>query len=643
MYDDELGPHMDAGCDATGTTSEAPTAATGVNMGADTAVECELTGLTIDPEDTDITPATTTAGCPVRASRYHALDRGRDRMPWAHEAILEMWSMLETDSDQLEQGAERVEITNDSSCDLELNRRLLSVVDPFRASNFENNAQPEENESRLVAGDTSVVSGATQVVDDEWVVDKQGIYWLKEFVHYKSVGADPGTTRHGRNTPASLVRRACDAFAPRPALGVPDFARLPSELARGCLSRETPLDILPKAGGVPLVSRSQFLWLSYAGLGSLVVRVAAGLRKLKLPDGAYVAVSGYNDFEFVVADFAIAVAGYVCVPIHGTYSEDGAASVVSKVHCSAMCFMRDHASSKSRAQNGGKWTIQGLRDRCPCLRHLVVMDASVTEIGAQLSSDERTTISSFIQWVAPGGNSPAAGTEADDAARDVLPDPFEAVGAAFDEDSSVLTAASGAAPRVTTILFTSGSSGTPKAVAVGVNEFVNDISFPCPDSGVTVSYIPLSHGSDRYKVWSHVVHGARVGFCQFGAENWEWRENNKTDAPGLSAVDLLFEQIRRLKPTSMSCPPNIWAGLHQICRTKSVGPVVNGMDAVAELLGPRIQTMVTGGAPTPESDKTFARRLCRHIGASFSDSYGTTENGAVTEDGYQPRPRYVVI
>jgi long-subunit acyl-CoA synthetase (AMP-forming) len=57
-----------------------------------------------------------------------------------------------------------------------------------------------------------------------------------------------------------------------------------------------------------------------------------------------------------------------------------------------------------------------------------------------------------------------------------------------------------------TVLFTSGSSGTPKAVAIGVDAFVRDIAGgKVTDSrgaaeSITVSYIPLSHSSDRYKV-----------------------------------------------------------------------------------------------------------------------------------------------
>jgi len=568
-----MGTHIDAGCDATGTTSLPVTEETGVSMGADTAVLCEITGLTIDPENDDLTPKMTNERCATRTPRVHSVSRGKDRLPWAHDAVAHARELIA----QLEPPQQQVA------------RQLLLLVD----SHFDN-------------------------ADDFFTRDKQGLYWLNEFVQFKSMGADVGSPRYGHNTPASLVCRACDAFALRPALGVPDLGDLPAEMAIGCISRETPLDVLPQAASMTLTKRNSFLWITYQDLGLLVTRVAAGLLRLGIAPGSYVAVSGYNDFEFAVADFAIATAGLVCVPIHGTYSNDAAATVINKVHCVALCFMRDHANVETRANAGGKWSVQGLADQCESLTSFVVMDAPAAG-GWDVPNlrDGATTISgSFVEWVA----SPSV-------VSDILPNPFDAKGAVYGDIG-------GEQKRVTTVLFTSGSSGAPKAVAVGVNEFVTDISFACPDTGVTVSYIPLSHGSDRYKVWSHIVHGARVGFCQFGAENWEWRERNKTDSPGLSAVDLLFEQIRRLKPTSMSCPPNIWAGLHEIYRR------TGNLLEVARLLGPNIQTMVTGGAPTPSSDVEFAKVLCRCCGAAFSDSYGTTENGAVTADGFQPRPRW---
>merc|ERR1712054_583302 len=53
------------------------------------------------------------------------------------------------------------------------------------------------------------------------------------------------------------------------------------------------------------------------------------------------------------------------------------------------------------------------------------------------------------------------------------------------------------------------------------------------------------------------------------------------------------------------------------------------------LLGGRMKNLATGGAPTPPRDLEFAQNLCRTMGVSFVDSYGTTESGAISADGQQ--------
>jgi hypothetical protein len=71
-------------------------------------------------------------------------------------------------------------------------------------------------------------------------------------------------------------------------------------------------------------------------------------------------------------------------------------------------------------------------------------------------------------------------------------------------------------------------------------------------------------------------------------------------------ADLLFEQIRRLRPTSMSCPPNIWAGLHQTCRAAggSLGhpghrPGKSGCHWHRQDQGPQVHGFPRAGPPLP--------------------------------------------
>lgn len=67
-----------------------------------------------------------------------------------------------------------------------------------------------------------------------------------------------------------------------------------------------------------------------------------------------------------------------------------------------------------------------------------------------------------------------------------------------------------------TILFTSGSVGRPKGVVVSAASFFNDIcSRNYVEPLVTVSYIPLSHSSDRLKMWEFLGNGGRVGFAHY--------------------------------------------------------------------------------------------------------------------------------
>ena len=126
------------------------------------------------------------------------------------------------------------------------------------------------------------------------------------------------------DTPASLITRACDAFGPRRALGVPDFDTLPPQTkppapsqptgsvdgdscsGGAVLARVTDRTILPTAAAIALEPADGFLWLHYSGLGVLVDRIARGLVELGLAAGSYVAISGYNDFEWAAADFAVA-------------------------------------------------------------------------------------------------------------------------------------------------------------------------------------------------------------------------------------------------------------------------------------------------------------------------------------------------
>jgi len=54
-----------------------------------------------------------------------------------------------------------------------------------------------------------------------------------------------------------------------------------------------------------------------------------------------------------------------------------------------------------------------------------------------------------------------------------------------------------------------------------------------------------------------------------------------------------------------------------------------------------MKALATGGAPTPIHHLEFAQNLCRSIGASFVNSYGTTEAGALASNGRRIGSKFV--
>eukprot|EP00933_Yihiella_yeosuensis_P030246 TRINITY_DN23913_c0_g1_i1.p1 TRINITY_DN23913_c0_g1~~TRINITY_DN23913_c0_g1_i1.p1 ORF type:complete len:968 (-),score=206.74 TRINITY_DN23913_c0_g1_i1:338-3082(-) len=589
IYQNQMLAHLEAGCESkVGVADPADTAeAGGVQMGGSQAVICDVSAVEIDAENNELL-AQEGGTLPWRAGeRVHSIDSGINRRPELHAALQFLHEACAKAKEAAVPGAEEA-------------AALLKSYDPH--------------------------------ADECWVRDKQHFYWLHRHVR---AGRDLGRF----DTPASLALRACDAFAERPCFGIPS-----SELVQdSTLPRRTSRTALPSAAGIKMQKRNGFLWLRYADLGELVRRIASGLLELA-PARSLVAISGYNDLEWVVADISIALAGMASVGIHTTYSPTEVVSVLEAVSPALLCASLDLIGPAGSRE--ARWDVSTLLqssysglstdcDSCKKLLAVVATDASslmarqcLGLVGGSTSSHKRCGVASFLDFVSL--ESKTSGTNCT-----TLPDPFDARGMCFHDSA-------GNIGDLTTFLFTSGSSGKPKAVAVGVDNFVHDVAGDSSEAlafseAVTVSYIPLSHSSDRYKVWQHVVYGGRIGLCYFAAANWEAHEKEKKDAmlDYSSPVDALFAQVSALQPTNMACPPNIWGGLEEKFQAacKAGCSRVEAFTKVASAFGGRVKTLATGGSPTPPALRSFAERLASSAGATLVDSYGTTESGAIAADG----------
>ena len=453
---------------------------TGTAMGGSLSVICDVSGAEIDPEDSQVWPPSSDKELPFRNPRIHSIESGVSRKPLYHEIIEFLWHSAGV---SLEEGV------------------------------------PGAKDALALVRSYDVHHGET------WVHDKQNLFWLHQFVlEGKNLGLS--------DTPSSMFTRSCNAFAERPAVAVPT----PALVTDALLPRHSARTVLPDAANAALTEVDGFLWLKYKDLGRIVDAVARGLAS-DLPAGSLVAISGYNDFEWLVADAAIARAGMCSVGLHTTYNAETAESCVNKLQVAAVCVLSNLVLSASR---GDRWAAADLCSRCASLKVVVAMDMRTDALKEALSSEvSRARLSefaygSFLDWVSGtdlGGTPSLQATGAPGGTPRLhrgqqpaeLPDPFEARGAKFHSGG-----------HCSTILFTSGSSGVPKAVAIGTDAFVADISGDQAEakaiaSSLTVSYIPLSHSSDRYKVWQHVALGGRVAFVYFAVENWSEHETSKKD------------------------------------------------------------------------------------------------------------------
>jgi long-subunit acyl-CoA synthetase (AMP-forming) len=429
------------------------------------------------------------------------------------------------------------------------------------------------------------------------------------------------------DTPAGRISRAFRAFANRPALGIPDANAMKTHdilgsihFRRSAFADALRIDLAPNRG---------YHWISFADLGRTASLVAKVLRGMGIPRGSFVAISGYNDIEWAACDFACAMSGLVSVGIHSTFNAEEALFALQNSGCVALLTAADFVlDNDDRGMDKTFWSVQSVFALAKKKQQLAAFKLSqiyLTDAQSTISTTDFSEIDAPVKIYSM---------------VDMLSEPFKYHNISIEHPD---LQPEGGLDALFTILHTGGSSGLPKQVVVKARGFARDIgdkSLVLPL--VTCSYIPLSHSSDRFKLWEFCCRGGSVAFAFYEASHWldheRLKKSQSLDAGPLESaefnnVDSLLRQLQDVSVTAMSCPPNILTGVYRMYRRWLAGGATEeqACERVRQLFGDRLKNIATGGAPTPANVMSAVPRWFPN--ASFVDSFGTTECGAISANG----------
>lgn len=334
-----------------------------------------------------------------------------------------------------------------------------------------------------------------------------------------------------------------------------------------------------------------------------VVRIAAGLVKAGLRPGETVALMSPNRPEWLYCDLAIMAGGGITVPIYPTLLEKAVGDIAADSRCRMAIASGPEAASKLKGRDHRVEVFQ--------------MDREVA------------------RWLE---------TEPSEAVKKELAARLQAL----------------EADGIATIIYTSGTSGTPKGVILTHRHFV-DAATSClevfsigPDD-VILSYLPYSHVMER-------VDGIFVP-TSAGASIWLAR-----------SLDTLVDDIQNVRPTIMLGVPRVFEKVYEAVNDQvrrqsvlkramfrwaiAVGaeqsrggwlPGIKPRAAIANrlvleqlrkrLTGGRLRFFISGGAPLNEKVEEFFWAL----GVKILQGWGLTEATSGVTSNTEQEHRYRTV
>jgi long-chain acyl-CoA synthetase len=316
--------------------------------------------------------------------------------------------------------------------------------------------------------------------------------------------------------------------------------------------------------------------LSYAGLGEVTAEIALGLIALGVRPGDRVCVLSDTRPEWAQAEFGIAAAGAVVVPIYPSSAAEECQWVIG--NSGAVAVIVENAAQLAK--------IEPLRGQLPELRHVILVEppAGSGAAGIGAAAGDGGEVISLAQLR-------AAGLQADRA-----------------ELQGRVAAVQAGDPAL--IIYTSGTTGRPKGCVLthcnmtACCRIAEELKILGPDD-VTYLFLPLAHVFAQVVQLGAAAAGGVVAYCSGGAA-------------------AIMSDCAEVRPTCLPAVPRIFEKVY--AAVAAFGPPDEQVfGQVRAIFGGRLREAISGAAPiAPEILEFF-----HAAGVPVHEGYGLSESAGV--------------
>ncbi|KAI8912663.1 hypothetical protein EDD86DRAFT_269213 [Gorgonomyces haynaldii] len=349
----------------------------------------------------------------------------------------------------------------------------------------------------------------------------------------------------------------------------------------------------------------EYIWIKYSEAHSQMLNAGAGLSHLGLKKGDCLGIYGINSPNWIIAEYASFMYGFVVVPLYETFG------------ASAIEFIANLTESKIIFVTADKAKVLFDNvDKLPHLHTIVILDEAneKTYEMAEASSVKMVEMNTLQEMGIMNPLSPPTTIDKDDLAF---------------------------------LCFTSGTTGMPKGAMLthcnilstlraSLNVQNSGYSVSVSPNDIHISYLPLAHIFEQYLQIAMMVAGARIGFAQGDPKK-------------------LLSDVQELKPTMFVAVPRIFNRIYdrihaainekgfiirmlfkRALKTKAAymrrGYFTHRFwdriffDKIKVLLGGQVRMLFSGAAPLASE---IARTLMSCFSCPMIDGYGQSEGSAL--------------